>query len=300
MTGIELGVFQELNGYIDCNYTSLYLYLKHGKQRKIHEQPSSVKLGRPRALLYQAELFLVLIKLRHGLKDDLLAILFELSSKSPVSSIFTTWVPHLAHELGPLLRWPSVEAVQRHLPDIFKRYITNRKCRVILDCFEAQVEKPSSFSANSMMYSNYKSRTTYKVLTGVTPDGYISFVSDAYPGSISDPAIVRESKVLEKLQAGDGIMADKGFTLTATDLQPRGLHLVLPPFKTGNLPMKKNEVQQTKEIANRRIVVENAIGRMRHYDILNTVLPASVLQSQIVSDMVKVVAILANFQSALR
>ena len=78
--------------------------------------------------------------------------------------------------------------------------------------------------------------------------------------------------MLEKLQAGDGIMADKGFTLTATDLQPRGLHLVLPPFKTGNLPMKKNEVQQTKEIANRRIVVENAIDRMRHYDILNTVL----------------------------
>ena len=151
-----------------------------------------------------------------------------------------------------------------------------------------------------MMYSNYKCRTTYKVLTGVTPDGYISFVSDAYPGSISDPAIVRESKVLEKLQAGNGIMADKGFTLTATDLQPRGLHFVLPPFKTGNLPMKKNEVQQTKEIANRRIVVENAIGRMHHYDILNTVLPASVLQSQIVSDMVKVVAILANFQSALR
>ena len=161
------------------------------------------------------------------------------------------------------------------------------------------MEKPSSFSANSMMYSNYKSRTTYKVLPGVTPDGCISFVSDAYPGSISDPAIVRVSKVLGNLQVGDGVMADKGFTLTATDLQPHGLHLVLPPFKSGNLPMKKNEVQRTKEVANCCIVVENTIGRMRHYDLLNTVLPVSVLQSQIVSDMVKVVDILANFQSAL-
>ena len=118
------------------------------------------------------------------------------------------------------------------------------------------------FSANSMMYSNYKSRTTYKVLPGVTPDGCISFVSNAYPGSISDPAIVRESKVLEKLQVGDGVMADQGVTLNATDLQLRGLHLVLPLFKSGDHPMKKNEVQRTKEIANRHIVVENASGHM--------------------------------------
>ena len=101
-TGIAPGVFQALNDYLACNYSSLYL--KHGNQRKVHEEPSTVKLGRPRALSYEAELFLVLLKLRHASKDDLLAILFGLSSKSQVSSIFTARVPHLAHELAPIMR----------------------------------------------------------------------------------------------------------------------------------------------------------------------------------------------------
>ena len=81
------------------------------------------------------------------------------------------------------------------------------------------MQRPSSFSTNAMMYWAYKSTTTYNVLTGVTPDGYISFISQAYPGAIiSDPAITRLSGILDQLQPGDSIIAEKGFTLTAADL----------------------------------------------------------------------------------
>ena len=37
---------------------------------------------------------------------------------------------------------------------------------------EAQVQKPLTFSTNAILYSDYKGRTTNKVLIGVTPDGY--------------------------------------------------------------------------------------------------------------------------------
>ena len=151
-----------------------------------------------------------------------------------------------------------------------------------------------------MLYSDYKGCTTYKVLTGVTPDGYMSFVSSAYPDSISNPAITRESGILDKLEPGDGLMADKGFTLTAHDLQPRGLHLVLPPFKDGDKPMSKTDVTSTRDIANRRIIVENAIGRMRNFEMLNRTQPISATHSQLVSEMVKVTAALANMQNAIR
>ena len=95
-------------------------------------------------------------------------------------------------------------------------------------------------------------------------------------------------------------MADKGFTLTSHDLQPRGLHLVLPPFKDGDNPMSKTDVTSTRDIANRRIIVENAIGRMRNFEMLNRTLPISATQSQLVSEMVKVTAALANMQNAIR
>ena len=72
---------------------------------------------------------------------------------------------------------------------------------------------------------------------GVTPTGYVSFVSAAFPGAISDPEITRQSGLLTKLDDGDTIMADKGFTLAAADLQPRGLKFTLPPFREGNKQM---------------------------------------------------------------
>ena len=78
------------------------------------------------------------------------------------------------------------------------------------------------------MYSDYKGHTTYKVLVGITPTGCISFVSDAFPGAISNQGITHQSGLLDKMEEGDFIMADKGFTLTAVDLQPRGIKLTLP------------------------------------------------------------------------
>ena len=41
--------------------------------------------------------------------------------------------------------------------------------------------------------------------------GTISFVSDCYEGSISDRRLVEVSGLLEKLEPGDELMADKGF-----------------------------------------------------------------------------------------
>ena len=64
--------------------------------------------------------------------------------------------------------------------------------------------------------------------------------------------------------------------------------------------MEKSEVMTTKEIVHRRIVVENSIGRIRQFEILNVVLPIAAAQSQLVSDMVKVIAVLSNLQSAIR
>ena len=64
------------------------------------------------------------------------------------------------------------------------------------------------------------------MLFGVTPDGYISFIYRAWPGSILDNAITVKSGILD-LEPGDCIMADKGFTLSNSELQPRGLELVV-------------------------------------------------------------------------
>lgn len=51
------------------------------------------------------------------------------------------------------------------------------------------------------------------MLIGCTPNGCVSFVSDAFEGSISDPEIFKRSKILDLLQSGDVVRAYRGFTV---------------------------------------------------------------------------------------
>ena len=59
-----------------------------------------------------------------------------------------------------------------------------------------------------------------KVLIGVAPNSIITFISAAYPGSITDKELTIASGILSLLVPGDNIMADKGFLIE--NLLPEG------------------------------------------------------------------------------
>ena len=91
------------------------------------------------------------------------------------------------------------------------------------------------------MYSNYKHHTTYKFLVGVTPSGYVAFVSDVLGGRARDKHITLSSKLLDSMEPGDAVMADRGF-LIDDDLKARGITLIRPAFVVQiehNLLLKK-------------------------------------------------------------
>jgi hypothetical protein len=98
---------------------------------------------------------------------------------------------------------------------------------------------------------------TWKVLIGISPNGVITHVSDLWSGSISDKQVTKLSKLVQKCEAGDAIMGDKGF-LIADLCTPNDIHLIIPPFKK-NGRLSKGEVESTRRIANLRIHVERAM-----------------------------------------
>ena len=106
---------------------------------------------------------------------------------------------------------------------------------------------------------------------------YISFVSGAYPGSISDVAITQQSGLLDRLDEGDAIMADKGFTLKAADLQTRGLKLVLPPFKEGDRQMPVHLVAKNQKVANKELF-KSKIRSCRDHSIKSNFFSFSIRQ----------------------
>ena len=103
-------------------------------------------------------------------------------------------------------------------------YLTTR---CIVDATKIFINMPANLSAQQLTFSSYKNHNTLKDLIRITPSGVISFVSDLYSGNISDKKLTQVSGLLNLLEPGDAIMADRGFTIG--DILPQGVTLNMPP-----------------------------------------------------------------------
>lgn len=119
------------------------------------------------------------------------------------------------------------QIVKKYMPEAFKKEYPNT--HIIIDATEFVTEQPSSLVSQSCTFLAYKNKNTVKALVGVTLIGVISFVSEYYQGLISDKRLLEVSRLLEKLEPGDEVMADKGFQIQDI-LAPLGVWVNLPPF----------------------------------------------------------------------
>ena len=182
--------------------------------------------GRKRSLSPLEEFFLVLVRLRLGLFEQDIAYRFGIS-QSTVSRIFSTWINLLYLQLKQIPIWPPKALILSGMPKVFKEKYPST--RVIIDATEIYVEKPALPELQQLTFSSYKNHNTYKGLIGISPSGAVIFVSDLYPGSISDKELTRRCGLLHLLQSGDSIMADRGFDIEE-NLAPLGVKLNIPPF----------------------------------------------------------------------
>ncbi|CAH3145832.1 unnamed protein product [Porites lobata] len=159
-----------------------------------------------------------------------------------------------------------------------EKFSFGNKTTVIIDCFEVFIARPSNLMARAQTYSNYKSHNTVKILVGITPQGSISFVSNAWGGRTSDKYLTDNCGILKKLLPGDLVMADRGFTIQES-LMLHKAELAIPAFTKGKDQLDPVDVEQTRGIANVRIHVERVIGLLRRkYTILSGILPIDFLQ----------------------
>jgi len=253
------------------------------------QQKSFKGKGRTRTLLPMEEFFLVLVRLRLGLFEQDIADRFGLSC-STVSRIFATWINFLFFKLREIPLWPPRDIIRNNMPKSFlELYPTTR---VVLDATEIYVEKPSLPDVQQMTFSNYKNSNTFKALIGISPSGAIIFVSQLFSGSISDKQLTRQSGVLDLLESGDSVMADRGFDIQ-DDLTPLGVKLNIPPFLKGKSQLDEKEMVETRRIASVRIHVERAMERIKNYHIFDRVIPSSL--TDLTDQIFFVCAVLCNF-----
>lgn len=237
-------------------------------------------------------LLIFLLKIKTGLTFAAISVLFNVH-RTTVSTIFFSVLQQLAKRTADLVFWPQKDIVEGTIPECF--YPDYKDTRVIIDCTEFKIETPSTVDQRVFTYSNYKKSFTAKLLVGITPGGFISFKSAVAGGRKSDSQMTIESGLLDLLEDGDVVLADKGFPQISRTLDEKGkkVLIVLPPFLEKKGEFTKEETQNTYNIARVRIHVERIMQRLRTHQILNKI-PHYLFSS--IDDIVHICSVLVNLQ----
>ena len=197
-------------------------------------------------------------------------------STSTVFRVFNTWLDVFHVRLSPLIRWPSRDELWKTMPLSFRKNF-GTKVTIIIDCFEIFCDKPTNLLARAATFSTYKHHNTVKFLIGISPQGAVTFISDAWGGRASDKHITEASGLLDKLLPGDLILADRGFDIQDS-VAAFYAEVKIPAFTKGKKQLAPLEVERTRKIASLRVHVERVIGNVRRkYTSLQGTLPVDYL-----------------------
>lgn len=254
---------------------------------------SPKKFGPKRKLSVKDELVMTLMKCKVGMNSELLGDFFGVQL-SVVSQVLNTWLKFLAYELKPLIHWPDKEITKETLPHVYSSIAPNLRC--IIDCTEIFIERPRDMELQAQTWSDYKKNNTLKFLVAMAPNGSISYISEAYGGRTSDRFIVMDSGFLNLIDPTDEVMADRGFPIQS-DLVMRQAKLIIPPPGQGSEQMTKENVLKTKAVANVRIHVERAIGRIKCFQILKNTLPITLVP--LANEIFTICSAVSNLQPPL-
>ncbi|CAM4671692.1 unnamed protein product [Leuciscus chuanchicus] len=162
------------------------------------------------------------------------------------------------------------EAIRKNLPALFKSPPFN-SVRCIIDCSEIFIDQPTSPT------TNYKSHNTIKFLVGTSPTGSITFLSKSWGGRSSDETITKSSGLIDLLEEGDIVMANRGFSFPEY-FATKGVQLLIPALTRGKTPLSGQEVSVSRHMSRLRGHVERAIGRIKKYCILRQTLPMNLVK----------------------
>lgn len=237
-------------------------------------------------------LFMFLVKIKTALSFSAIGVLFGVH-RTTVSKMFFSILEQLAANTDDLVYFPSKDDVLGTMPQCF--YPDYCNTRVIIDCTEFGIEVPSTVDNRVYCYSHYKKKFTAKVLIGITPSEFISFKSPVAGGRKSDSQITIESGLIDLLEDGDCVLADKGFPSISSVIEKQGkkVLVVMPPFLEKKSEFTTEQTEQTYNIAKVRIHVEQIMQRLRVYKILDKI-PEHLFKY--LDDIVHICCMLVNLQ----
>ena len=129
------------------------------------------------------------------------------------SPAFVTWIRLFRQLLGhALVVWLPRETIRQNLPNVFRK-ARYSNCRVILDCAEIFIKQSKSLDNQAYTWLACKHHSTIKFLVGISPNGFITFLSNCYGARASEKYITEDIGFYDFLEQDDQVIADRGFQI---------------------------------------------------------------------------------------
>lgn len=236
--------------------------------------------GNNRRRVKRKDLLIFLCKLRQGLPDDFLKLMFNVSSRQAVSltiakvrqSLMIDFVPQ---NIG-LNAITREEYIEHHVTE-FANALYNveenvPKAIVYIDGTYSYVEKSSNFQTLRQSYCLHKSRHLIKPALMVAPDGYILDIHGPYFSDArnNDAAMLQDNlendgnALREWLGEEAIVIADRGYRDVVPLLQRLGFDARIPPIiRQGDNQLQTEDANESRLITKTRWVIEARNGHIK-------------------------------------
>lgn len=237
-------------------------------------------IGNQLRYISKDSLFIFLIKMRHGLSDDLLKILFNHNTRQSISLLITTVRQSLmqrfvAENIG-ITAINQQEFIHKHVTpfanELYNDNPDEPKSIVIVDGTYSYIEKSGNYRSLRQSFSIHKGRHLVKPVVLVAPNGYILDVHGPYfaDGKNNDASILQDqfqkdiNGINQWFQDDDIFLVDRGYRDAVQFLETLRCQVKIPPT------LEQNQRQLPTEMANlarmitmQRWVVESRNGHIK-------------------------------------
>lgn len=230
--------------------------------------------------IHKKDLLMFLCKLRQGLPDDLLKIIFNYSSRQAVSIAITTVRKSLMLRFVPesigLNAITRRDYIDRHVTEfaneLYNPDVNVPKVIAYIDGTYSYIPKCSNFKALRQSYCVYKGRHLVKPALIVAPDGYILDIHGPYFSDTrnNDAAMLRNEfqadagALREWLGDGAILIVDRGYRDVLPLLENLGIDCQMPPLlQRGQRQFDTEEANESRLITKTRWIIEARNGHIR-------------------------------------
>jgi hypothetical protein len=256
VTGLRINEFETLMSEVLPDYAEA-----EEKRLARDDRQRAIGGGRTFELDAQDQILLTVVWLRKYPTQEVLGYLYGISDTS-AGRVVKRMLPLLEQAGRDTMRLPDPGRKRRRsLPDLLA---DTPEIAVVIDSFEQRVQRHKDRPKADEYYSGKKKQHTLKSQVAVDEiSGQFVDVADSVVGPTADIKVLEASDLLNRLPDGVGAIGDLAY-IGIDKLHPDGLGAA-PRRKPRGKPRPAEDIAYNTEFSRRRIIVENAIGRLRRY-----------------------------------